>query len=62
MWQYARVQEGYRFRTDEDGLPPTSRFIALPHELDAHHARKYTTSWIGYKCTSRKRARTGRRP
>lgn len=47
--QYVRIEQGYRFRTDEDGLPPAVRFIASPHEPDAHYARKYSTSWIGYK-------------
>jgi transposase len=47
--QYACTEQGFRFRTDEDGLPPAVRFIASPYEPDAHYARKYSTSWIGYK-------------
>ena len=38
-----------RWRTEEDGLPPSLLFIASPYDADAHHARKYTTSWVGYK-------------
>lgn len=38
-----------RWRTEEDGLPPALLFIASPYDPDAHYARKYTTSWVGYK-------------
>lgn len=40
---------GGRWRTEEDGLPPSLLFIASPYDPDAHYARKYTTSWVGYK-------------
>src|ERR1051325_11253624 len=32
-----------------DGIPPSARFISSPHDADAHHARKGSTTWIGYK-------------
>jgi transposase len=40
---------GGRWRAEEDGLPPSLLFIASPYDTDAHYARKYTTSWVGYK-------------
>jgi transposase len=40
---------GGRWRTEEDGLPPSLLFIASPYDTDARYARKYTTSWVGYK-------------
>jgi transposase len=47
--QYYRVETEVRWRTGEDGLPPASRFISSPYDLQAHYAKKRTTSWIGYK-------------
>jgi transposase len=32
-----------------DDVPPAPRFISSPHDLDAHYAKKQSTSWIGYK-------------
>jgi len=46
---YLPTVEGVRWRTDEDGLPPASRFMSSPYDADAHYARKRTTSWVGYK-------------
>jgi transposase len=43
------AQEGVRWRTQEDGLPPSSLFVSSPYDTDAHYARKRTTSWVGYK-------------
>jgi len=44
------VEEGrLHWRTDAHGLPPASRFISSPYDLDAHLARKRTTQWVGYK-------------
>ena len=37
------------WRTDKEGIPPASCFISSPYDPDAHYARKYTNSWIGYK-------------
>jgi transposase len=46
---FVPTERGVRWRTEEDGLPPAALFIASPYELDAHYARKYSTSWVGYK-------------
>ena len=34
---------------DNDNVPPPPVFISSPHDLDAHYAKKRSTSWIGYK-------------
>lgn len=34
---------------EREGIPPASLFISSPYDLDAHDARKGTTSWTGYK-------------
>lgn len=34
---------------ETEGIPPSSLFISSPYDLDAHYARKGTTSWVGYK-------------
>ena len=31
------------------GIPTTLDFISSPYDLDARYAKKFTTSWIGYK-------------
>jgi transposase len=46
---FLQTAEGVRWRTDEDGIPPSSHFISSPYDAEAHYARKRTTSWIGYK-------------
>lgn len=43
--QFYREDTGIRWRTGTEG----SIFINSPHDPDAHYARKYTTSWVGYK-------------
>jgi transposase len=30
-------------------IPPAELFISSPYDLDAHYARKRSTSWVGYK-------------
>jgi transposase len=47
--QFYRSPEGVRWRTAAEGLPPAARMISSPYDLDAHYAKKYTTSWVGYK-------------
>jgi transposase len=51
VWiQQYYIEDGMlRWRTDEHGIPPSSRFISSPYDLDAHLATKGTTTWIGYK-------------
>jgi transposase len=47
--QYYVEEETVRWRAEQDGLPPSSRFISSPYDLEAHLAKKGTTAWIGYK-------------
>jgi hypothetical protein len=42
-------EQGGRWRTEEDGLPLRCSSSLPPYEDDAHYARTYTTSWVGYK-------------
>jgi transposase len=44
MQQYYRSDEGVRWRTAADGLPPAARMLSSLYDLDARYARKYTTS------------------
>jgi transposase len=46
--QYYLCENVLHWRTSED-IPPASVMISSPYEPDAHYAKKYTTSWIGYK-------------
>jgi len=34
---------------DATMIPPAERFISSPYDVDAHYARKRSTSWVGYK-------------
>jgi transposase len=49
LQNYLPTPIGVRFRTEEDGLPPASRFVSSPYDSAARYARKSTTSWTGYK-------------
>jgi transposase len=49
MQPFHRTQEGGRWHTAAEGLLPAARMISSPHDLDAHYAKKYTTSWVGYR-------------
>jgi transposase len=42
------TEQGMRWRTEEDGLPPGALCRASPSAPDAHDARTDTTSWVGY--------------
>jgi hypothetical protein len=46
---YLPTDDGLRWPTNEDGLPPASRFISSPYEPEADLALKQSTAWIGYK-------------
>jgi transposase len=37
------------WRTEQEGIPPSSAFISSPYDTEARYAKKGTTSWIGYK-------------
>ena len=46
---YCQVGKEVHWRTEKEGLPPSSQFINSPYDPDARYARKYTSSWTGYK-------------
>lgn len=46
---YLQTEAGARFRTVEDGLPPSAQFISSPHDADARLGKKGSLCWIGYK-------------
>lgn len=47
--QYVIGETGLRWRTEADGLPPSSHFLSSPYDGDAHLAKKGPTQWVGYK-------------
>jgi transposase len=47
--QYVVDETGLRWRTEVDGLPPSSRFLSSPYDPDAHLAKKGATQWVGFK-------------
>jgi transposase len=49
LQNYLQTEEGARFRTAEDGLPPSAQFVSSPHDPDAHLGKKGSVCWIGYK-------------
>lgn len=46
--QYVVEGETLRWRA-ADELPPAAQFISSPYDLEAHYAKKRTTTWVGYK-------------
>jgi transposase len=46
--QYQLEDGAVRWRSADD-IPPATVFIGSPYDMDAHYARKSTTSWVGYK-------------
>jgi transposase len=38
-----------RWRTAEEGIPPSRNFLNSPIDPDCRYARKFTTSWVGYR-------------
>lgn len=46
--QYIVSEGNLRWRTNQE-IPPASLFISSPYDPEAHYAKKYTTTWIGYK-------------
>lgn len=42
-----QTEEGVRFRSTEDGLPPSAQFIGSLYDRDAHLGKKGSTCWIG---------------
>lgn len=48
LQQYLLEATGIRWRTEADGLPPSSRAIQSPHDPEARFRRKRETKWVGY--------------
>jgi transposase len=38
-----------RWRTSQEGIPRSTRYVNSPIDLDCRYARKFTTSWVGYR-------------
>lgn len=38
-----------RWRTDQEGVPPSLLMVASPYDPQVHDAKKQSTIWIGYK-------------
>ncbi|EIM24331.1 IS5/IS1182 family transposase (plasmid) [Microvirga lotononidis] len=38
-----------RWRTDQEGFPPSLLMVASPYDPQVHYAKKQSTIWIGYK-------------
>lgn len=50
VWIQQYVVEGGALRwRAADELPPAARLISSPYDLEAHDAKKRTTTWVGYK-------------
>jgi len=47
--QFYRDGDTLRWRTDQDGTPPSAIMIGSPYDVDAHYSKKGETSWVGYK-------------
>jgi len=43
-WRHGRL----KWR-DSDNIPPAELFISSPYDVEAHYAKKRSTSWVGYK-------------
>ncbi|WP_262032496.1 IS1182 family transposase [Microvirga sp. Mcv34] len=38
-----------RWRTEQEGFPPSLLMVASPYDPEVHYAKKQSTIWIGYK-------------
>ena len=47
--QFTISADAVRWRTSENGLPPSLLFLSSPYDREAHYAKKRSTSWVGYK-------------
>jgi transposase len=45
---YQRTADTLSWRRN-DNIPPAALYISSPYDVQAHYAKKRTTSWIGYK-------------
>jgi transposase len=50
LQNFFRERDGnVRWRTSEEGIPPSRGFLGSPIDPDCRYARKFTTSWLGYR-------------
>ena len=49
LQQFYQEEGAIRWRTQADGVPPSSQSISSPYDPEARYARKETTTWVGYK-------------
>jgi transposase len=49
LQQFYQEADTMRWRTEADGIPPSSRSISSPYDPEARYARKETTTWVGSK-------------
>jgi transposase len=50
VWvQQYYCNDGRIYWRTEEGIPPASVMISSSYDLDAHYAKKHTTTWVGYK-------------
>ncbi len=50
LQNFFRDAEGnVRWRTAEEGIPPSRAFLGSPIDPDCRYAKKFTTSWLGYR-------------
>jgi transposase len=45
---YSWIEGKIRWRSSED-IPPASRYIGSPYDVEAHYSKKRSTTWVGYK-------------
>jgi transposase len=38
-----------RWRTNQEGFPPSLLMVASPYDPEVHYAKKRSTTWVGYK-------------
>lgn len=48
LQHYQFIEGEARWRAN-DNTPPSSLFIDSPYDVEAHYAKKRSTSWVGYK-------------
>ena len=49
LQQFAVDSGRVSWRTEAEGIPPASRFISSPYDVEARYGKKRSTSWVGYK-------------
>jgi transposase len=50
------------WRTAEEGIPPSRNFLGSPIDRDCRYARKFTTSWLGYRVHLTETCDDGKKP